>query len=344
MSLIVHAPNIHQGGGKVLLLSLLEAAARFDAVTVHIDDRLEVPEELSRSITITRIPPTISGRLLGEWILRRVAQAPDTVLCFGNLPPLFRVKSRCIVFLQNRYLVESRGLDGFSLRVRMRLMMERYWLRAFHTHAATFIVQTKSMQQLAQQTLQRPVAVMAILPDFSGIQRRKIEKDLGRTASYDFLYVASGEPHKNHVNLLEAWKLLASDGLYPSLCLTVSASDYPRLARIVEEAKSDYKLNIDNVAAYSRSDVQRLYDNARALVYPSTVESFGLPLLEARQAGLSIVAAELDYVRDLIDPEETFDPESPMSIARAVKRFLQVPEMDSAILSNETFVIRLREV
>ncbi|MGH8848481.1 MAG: glycosyltransferase, partial [Polaromonas sp.] len=39
-----------------------------------------------------------------------------------------------------------------------------------------------------------------------------------------------------------------------------------------------------------------------------------------------ILASELDYVRDVCSPVQTFDPASPVSIARAVKRFLAVPE------------------
>jgi glycosyltransferase involved in cell wall biosynthesis len=292
-------------------------------------------------MTVVRISPTIFGRFAGEWTLRRLAQATDTILCFGNLPPLFRIKGRGIVFLQNRYLVEGRVLEGFLLRVKLRLMIERLWLRLFNAHAETFIVQTKSMQQAATQALRRIVDVVALFPDSSGYQRRRIEKDRGRTAVYDFLYAATGEPHKNHLNLLEAWKLLASEGLYPSLRLTVSESDYPGLSRIVEQAKADHKLNIHNVPATSHSDMQRLYDRSQALVYPSMVESFGLPLLEARQAGLSIIAAELDYVRDLVDPEESFDPQSPQSIARAIKRFLQIPETPLTVLTSDAFVNRL---
>ena len=344
MSLIIHAPNVHRGGGRTLLLPLLEAARKQPSIAALLDQRLEIPEELCQAITITRIAPTVSGRLAGEWTLRRLAQAPDTTLCFGNLPPLFRIKGRCIVFLQNRYLVEGRGLEGFPLRVKLRLMIERLWLRLFNAHAETFIVQTKSMQQAATQALRRTVDVVALFPDTSGCQRRKIEKERGQTAVYDFLYAATGEPHKNHVNLLEAWKLLASEGLYPSLCLTVSESDYPGLARILEQAKAEHKLNIDNVPATSRSDMQRLYDRSQALVYPSMVESFGLPLLEARQAGLSIIAAELDYVRDLVDPEESFDPQSPQSIARAIKRFLQIPETPLTVLTSDAFVSRLLAV
>ena len=69
-----------------------------------------------------------------------------------------------------------------------------------------------------------------------------------------------------------------------------------------------------------------LYASAGALVFPSLGESFGLPLIEARQAGLSILAPELDYVRDVCEPAQTFDPQSATSIARAVKRFLQLAD------------------
>ncbi len=344
MSLIIHAPNVHRGGGRTLLLPLLEAARKLPSIAALLDERLEIPAELNRALTITRIAPTISGRLAGEWTLRRLAQAPDTILCFGSLPPLFRIRGRCIVFLQNRYLIEGRGLEGFPLRIKLRLMIERMWLRLFHAHAVTFIVQTKSMQQAAMQTLRRTVDVLALFPNSSEYQRRRIEKGSGKTTAYDFLYVATGEPHKNHVNLLEAWKLLAAEGLYPSLCLTVSESDHPGLSRIVEQSKVDHNLNIHNVQAHSWSDMQRLYEHSRALVYPSLLESFGLPLLEARQAGLSIIAAELDYVRDLIDPEEAFDPRSPRSIARAIKRFLQVSETTPTILTSDAFVNRLLAV
>jgi glycosyltransferase involved in cell wall biosynthesis len=326
------------------LLPLLEAARKQPSIAALLDQRLEIPEELCGAITITRIAPTVSGRLAGEWTLRRMARAPDTILCFGNLPPLFRIKGRCIVFLQNRYLVEGRGLEGFPLRVKLRLMIERLWLRLFHAHAETFIVQTRSMQQAATQTLRRAVDVVALFPDSSGYQRRRIEKDCGRTDLYDFLYVATGEPHKNHLNLLEAWKLLASEGLYPSLCLTISEVDHPGLVRIIEQEKTLRKVNIHNMPARSWSDMQRLYDRSQALVYPSMVESFGLPLLEARQAGLSIVAAELDYVRDLVDPEETFDPRSPQSIARAIKRFLQIPETPLAVMTSDAFLSRVLAV
>jgi glycosyltransferase involved in cell wall biosynthesis len=341
VSLIIHAPNVHQGGGRTLLLALLEAAKKHPASVALLDQRLEVPGELNRALSITCVAPTVWGRLAGEWALRRVAGDTDLVLCFGNLPPLFKVRGRVVVFVQNRYLVDRCPLDGFSPGAKVRLMVERLWLRCCRTHAHSFIAQTWSMQRLMASVLGQAVEVMAVFPEPSGYQRRNPHRDHDRTTTYDFLYVAAGEPHKNHVTLLEAWKLLAADGLYPSLCLTITESDNPDLVRLIEKVKRDHKLNLSNVTATSPAEMRRLYDQAQALVYPSLMESFGLPLLEARQAGLSILASELDYVRDVVDPEEVFDPRSPQSIARAVKRFLHVSEGVPVILTGDEFVNRL---
>lgn len=344
MRLIIHAPNVHQGGGKTLLLPLLDAALKQCTTVALVDQRLEVPEDLSRAVTIIRVKPTLMGRLLGEWVLRKLVRDADRVLCFGNLPPLFGIKGHATVFLQNRYLTDRSPLDGFPSMVKWRLRAERLWLRHCRTHADSFIVQTSSMQQLATSVLGSAVEVTALFPELSGYQRRKPHGDPARATTYDFLYVASGEPHKNHANLLDAWKILAADGLYPSLCLTISESAYPDLVRLIEKDKRDYKLNISNMTAATPSEMRILYSQAQALLYPSVMESFGLPLIEARQAGLSIIAAELDYVRDLVDPEEVFDPKSPRSIARAVKRFLRIAEEPLPVLSTEKFVQRLLAV
>ena len=85
------------------------------------------------------------------------------------------------------------------------------------------------------------------------------------------------------------------------------------------------------------ADVLVLYATAKAMIFPSTSESFGLPLVEATQLGLPILAPELDYVRDVCSPAHTFDPASPVSIARAVKRFLAVPEPVLQLRSPQDF-------
>jgi glycosyltransferase involved in cell wall biosynthesis len=137
--------------------------------------------------------------------------------------------------------------------------------------------------------------------------------------------------------------LLAQQGLRPGLCLTVDAQGYPELCDWIGQRKAAFGLNITNLGEVSKSAITKLYAESNALIFPSLLESFGLPLIEARQVGLPILAAELDYVRDLIDPEETFDPNSARSMARAVRRFLGLPHPDTTILDAATFVAMIVE-
>ena len=141
----------------------------------------------------------------------------------------------------------------------------------------------------------------------------------------EFLYVADGEAHKNHETLLKAWQILADQGLRPSLALTLAPRD-ARLRQEIALATKNHGLNISDLGLLPHAQVLSLYGSARALIFPSLSESFGLPLVEARRAGLPIIASELDFVRDVCAPVETFDPKSAVSIARAVRRFLGVPE------------------
>ena len=99
-----------------------------------------------------------------------------------------------------------------------------------------------------------------------------------------------------------------------------------------------YGLQIVNEGTISHKAVIALYEKVDALIYPSFFESFGLPLIEARQSDLPVLAPEMDYVRDILDPEETFDPNSSISIARAVKRFLGANENPLPLLDANAFI------
>ncbi len=148
----------------------------------------------------------------------------------------------------------------------------------------------------------------------------------GKSHEFDFLYVASGEPHKNHRKLILAWRHLAEEQIFPTLLLTLDQADWGSLIDWVNQESEQHQLKITNMGSFKHEQMESIYDRARALIYPSTLESFGIPLVEARQTGLQVVASELDFVRDVLDPDETFDPDSSISIARAVKRFMDISE------------------
>lgn len=335
----IHANNVHQGGGRLLLLALLDAlSGKFDWFAT-LDVRLHPLKDLFGAGSVKWVGHSVLQRLNSECWLTRHVQKNDVLLCFGNLPPLFRSRGRVIVFVQNRYLVESLSLHGHSVTIRLRIYIERWWLNQCAKNVDLFVVQTPTMKSLLQSRIARGKAV-AVFP-FVRANEGYARSVPARTASvfkYDFLYVASGELHKNHCNLIEAWCLLAQAGTFPSLCLTVDESAFPEICRWLRRKKTDFGLKIENLGSIPHAQIQLLYGQARAFIFTSTFESLGLPLIEARQAGLPVLAPELDYVRDVLDPDQVFDAVSPISIARAVKRFLGSEEPPLRLLDAEGFV------
>ena len=310
---------------------------------------MPLPDGMSSSTAVVRARPTILGRLKAErWLAAKVAPE-DIVLCFGNLPPLFNVEGRVVVFVQNRYLIEDVSLESLPIKDRMRLKVERAWFKKRAGKVDEFVVQTPSMKHALVRHLSsiktKPGLCIRIQPfDSGGTQSDQARADSDQEVPlvHDFVYVGSGEFHKNHHRLIDAWILLAQEGYHPSLALTLDEAKFSDLCGWIEAQKQIHGLRIDNKGVLPPSRVVELYKCSGALIYPSKLESLGLPLIEAKNAGLAVLAGELDYVRDVLNPEETFDPQSAVSIARAVKRFSCLEEPTLRIVNASVFIDSLK--
>ena len=336
MSLIIHAANVHQGGGRTLLCPLLNELKKGDVAIL--DLRLDPVPAMDSDVRVIKVKPTLISRFLMELKLSRLCNKGDTLLCFGNLPPLFRNKARVFVYLQNRYLSSKIPLTGMNILAQIRIKIERLWL-AFCLRDCVVLVQTQTMAKEVLDNFGRVGVVRPFLPVTLSVQETTTSRISKEKRKYDFIYVASGEPHKNHHNLLKSWILLARRDLYPSLCLTLDKKIDQPLIKWIEKNALTYSLKI-TVIIDRNIPVDKLFLESTALIYPSLFESFGLPLLEADRAGLAIIASEKDYVREVVNPQESFDPESPVSIASAVQRFLGV-EKQIQISSPKQFLDNL---
>jgi glycosyltransferase involved in cell wall biosynthesis len=332
---LLYAPNIHQGGGKILLLSLIKAV-KGDDVIFALDERLDLPVELLEENVIW-VKPTLISRLWLELRLQRLIAKDTLVLCMGNLPLLFAKQGIQKVFVQNRYLVEYISLTAFSFRPRVRIMIERWWLRSRVTRVNSFIVQTPTMKRLTQQAFGVETKVLPFLSretcEELAAERKSKEK------KYDFVYIASGEPHKNHKTLIYAWIALAKENISPSLCLTLHKKIFPELCDWIFSKIENYDLKISIVGECFHEDINKIYQQSGALIYPSLLESFGLPLIEATLSGLPVLASNKSYVMDVINPSAVFDPYSFQDIANAVRDFDRTPSsLAIELLEAEDFL------
>ncbi|WP_049820309.1 glycosyltransferase family 4 protein [Bradyrhizobium japonicum] len=136
-------------------------------------------------------------------------------------------------------------------------------------------------------------------------------------------YPAQFWPHKNHINLLKALRLvLNEDPTAPALVL--AGSDKGNRA-FVERCAAELGIlhKVIFLGFVPTGNLIALYQNARALVYPSFSGPENLPPLEAFALGCpAIVSNYRGAEEQLGDAAILVDPASPAAIAEAITRVL----------------------
>lgn len=337
---IIYAINVHSGGGKTLLDELISGIDKPREYCLFLNDRYKLKVDPSQFSGVFVFRSDIFSRLLAELKLFFIKSAENKVLYFGNLPPLIRPTGFISVYLQNRYLIDFVALDGFSLKTKVRIWLERMIFSIQYKSVNQFFVQTKTMKNLLITYIgnSKPVEILPFtqLRNTRDTDFSRGAKDLGIFPS--FIYPASGEPHKNHLNLMAAWIELANEGIFPTLYLTLDDALFPELTAWISENIQLHSLRIKNMGSLDAHELHVLYDQVDALLFASYFESFGLPLVEAQAFGLPILASELDFVRDVVGPIETFDPMSKVSISRAVMRFMGNVVSPEKIRNGKEFI------
>lgn len=137
------------------------------------------------------------------------------------------------------------------------------------------------------------------------------------------IHLGTLEPRKNLPRLLGAWARLRAEGV--ALPQLVLAGARGWLSGPVFEAINRLKLR-DHVAVtgyLDRADAVRLLRGARACVYPSLYEGFGLPVLEAMAAGVPVLTSNVSSLPEVAgDAAILVDPLSEAALAAGIAELL----------------------
>jgi len=346
--LIFFAPNVGVGGGLVLLNSILAAWPNgFDMIAI-LDERARTQiEKIQPDFPVYWFESNVSGRLKAEKLLAHLSKDDDIVFCFHNLPPILSRSKNVICYVHNPNLVGLVPKSNLSGWVRIRCAIERFIFRWFSGRITRYFVQTQTMAAALRRIRGPGVQPVDILPfvDPDRMPKKVLDENPPGSScaekEFDFIYVSDGAAHKNHAVLFEAWGLLADQGVFPKLALTLHPVRDVKIRKMVDHYVADKGVDIVDLGQMPHDRILSLYGRARALIFPSYAESFGIPLIEAGAAGLPILAAEMDFVRDVCEPSITFDPHSPRSIARAARRFLDGSRSVSTLLTPREFIRKL---
>ena len=172
--------------------------------------------------------------------------------------------------------------------------------------ADKLIVQTEWMREaIVKKCSVNKDKIVKIAPNIENSESLRVDVERKNNL---FFYPTSAVPYKNIRCIYEACKILESKNLDFKVKLTVPDGDIQR--------------NIEYIGQIPRNEVfANLCEGT--LIFPSYIETFGYPLIEAAQMGAIVLAADCSYAHEVLSGYDNvyyFNPFAPKELADLIEK------------------------
>jgi glycosyltransferase involved in cell wall biosynthesis len=173
---------------------------------------------------------------------------------------------------------------------------------------------------------------------------------VNRTSGEDpyFLYPARAWPHKNHENLLHAHKIYREKFGERAWKLVLTIGHDERSEKLKSlAARLELETGLKLQGEVEEQELNRIYQSASALIFPSRYEGFGIPLIEAMYFGLPIICGRGGSQPEVAGEAALYvNAEDPEDIASAMIRLTEDRNLRERLVAQgkrqlQTFVLKV---
>lgn len=291
----------------------------FDITLIH---REEIPEDPLykefKEIIIPRIKlPKFSG-IVSEFVFYLTTKERFDIYYFSysRLYPIF--------WLAPAKRIVYAAMDGGPQTAGYKEAAKgksRWWVSMFFSRISAFIALSEFGKKGIVETYGVPEEKVHVV--YNGVDARftplahkaHIQKELkdkyGIQSPY-ILDVSRFDPHKNILNILDAYANLVAAGDCHASLVFVGGRHMPAYSDQVVAKIRAHKLehNVYVAPFIEDADLPKVYAGAEYMVFPSLYEGFGLPVIEAMACGTPVLISNIDalveisggYAARVVDP------------------------------------------
>ncbi len=140
-----------------------------------------------------------------------------------------------------------------------------------------------------------------------------------------FFFIGRREQRKNIIGLIKAFELFKEKTNLPHQLIIAGGTGYgyKEIARTLE--RSAFRGSIHEIGFVSEEQKWHYLRGAQAFVFPTLYEGFGLPVLEAQQAGVPVITSDSSSLPEVIgegisQSAISVDPKNVQELAGAMER------------------------
>jgi glycosyltransferase involved in cell wall biosynthesis len=271
----------------------------------------------SPNVTLVRMPPAPAAlRLL--WQLPQLARRHGMDLLHSQyIAPPFSPCASAVTVHDILFETHPEYFDNLFV-LRSRLLVSQ----AIRKSVVIFTVSDFSRRQISESfpINMNKVHIIHNGVDserfFPGTQGQEVVKKYGLESGGYFLTVGRLEPRKNHANLLRAWAKLSS----PRPRLVIAGQPHFGYQEIFD-LRQALRLTEDVAILENISDAElpAFYRNAKAFIFCSWAEGFGMPVLEAMASGVPVICSKTTALTEICaDAALLISPENVEQFSEAI--------------------------
>lgn len=148
-----------------------------------------------------------------------------------------------------------------------------------------------------------PKQVHVMFPDLDDINIADVEVGgYDEVKAVDFVFPATYMPYKGHEFLVSVMEKLydVNRALAEQVRIHLTLYETTSQALIKRMEAKGVRANFVFHGVVNHARLLSMYKGARGLLFPSVIETLGLPLIEAAKFGLPVVACDLEYAHEVL--------------------------------------------
>jgi len=257
------------------------------------------------------------------WLAFGMDRTLDAYIFFNPIIPLFFFPRKSIVVVHDFAYLELPN-QSFKQRCMSIVLYAAHWVSLWKA-TAIVAVSHATKESVVRHFRISPEKVHVIYNGFIALSDTPQEM---KTPPRFFLFAGVLKERKNVAGVIRAFALFTKNNATHELLIAgkQSGAYAESLQQLARELGVGNRVHF--LGYVTDAELAYLYSRAEALVFPSFIEGFGMPVLEAMHAGLPVITSNSGALAEVAgDAALLVDPTHPEDIAEAMSRIASDVEL-----------------